>query len=73
MSTFLSGWFLERRNVIEIFILWYYLRKKEPSSCFSNSIEDRFKFIADFVESEFLYLNFRYVLYLKITLFCLNM
>lgn len=31
-----------------------HLRKKEPSSCFTNSSEDRFKLIADFVESEFL-------------------
>lgn len=33
------------------------LRKKEPNSCVSNTIEDRFQLIADFVESEFLYLK----------------
>lgn len=32
-----------------------HFRKKEPSTCFTNSIEERFKLIADFVESEFLY------------------
>lgn len=31
-----------------------HLRKKEPHSCFSNTIEGRLKVIADFLESEFL-------------------
>ncbi|KAL3057228.1 hypothetical protein OYC64_007664 [Pagothenia borchgrevinki] len=29
-----------------------YMLKKEPNSCVSNTIEDRFKFIADFVERD---------------------
>lgn len=30
-------------------------RRKDPSSCYCNSIEDRFRVIADFVESKFLH------------------
>lgn len=33
--------------------LWH-LRKKETNTCFSNSTDDRFRLVADFVESEFL-------------------